>query len=80
MSMPSTQHPQNTPGQGLPTLRALREAKNWSVEKLAAETDLWVSASTIRRIEAGDTSPERRTREILAKALGVDPIQVGWPV
>lgn len=57
--------------------RKLRGAETREI--LAAWTRNRVSASTIGRIERGDVTPERRTKEDLAEALKVSVEQIAWP-
>lgn len=51
-------------------IKALREEKDWTQDKLAEESEL--PQSHISRLEKGKHSPSRRTLERIAKALGVD--------
>lgn len=51
------------------TVRALRQARGWSLEKLAAEAEL--TASTVWRVESGKVEPQVETLRRLAAALEV---------
>jgi transcriptional regulator with XRE-family HTH domain len=51
-------------------IKELRDAKRWSQEQLARETD--VSQVTIWNLENGRTQPRLDTLRKLAGALGVD--------
>lgn len=61
------------------SLHDVRESKGLTVDELAGKTEFMVTSSTVRRIERGDVSPERRTRLLLARALGVNVDQITWP-
>lgn len=49
-------------------LRELREARSWSLKRIAAESGISVAA--IQKIEAGDTNPSLLTVLSLAETLG----------
>lgn len=66
-----------TPSSGLPTLRALREARAYSIADLAERAG--VGETTIWEIETGRRVPHPRTRRKLAAALGVEPSEIAWP-
>lgn len=51
------------------SLRALREERGWSQERLARRARL--SVRTVARIERGKGAPSMATANKLAKALGV---------
>jgi len=63
----------------LKTVKELRDERGLTLEQLAAKTGHRVSAGTISRIERGQNVPERRTREDIAGALGVDIGNIEWP-
>lgn len=65
-------------GETMATLRELRQQKKWTLTQLESQTGFRVSASTISRIENGGAS-ERRTREDIAVALGVEVDDIDWP-
>ena len=56
-------------------LRELREAREWSQAKLAAESG--VGYSTIQQIESGRLGGSNLSRNALAAALGVTPKELG---
>jgi transcriptional regulator with XRE-family HTH domain len=49
-------------------LRGLREARNWSLKRLSAESG--VSVAAIQKIESGDTNPNLLTVLAIADVLG----------
>lgn len=50
-------------------LKTAREAKGWTLERLAAESG--VHKSTISRLERGETLPMHGTAHSLERALGL---------
>jgi len=53
------------------TVRALREQRQWSQERLAREAG--ISTGYVARLEKGQHDPSLSTIEKLARALGVKP-------
>lgn len=60
-------------------VRALRNQKGWTIERLAAEIEM--DAKAIRAIEAGERFPFRKTLEALARAfdMSVEDLLDGLP-
>lgn len=57
-------------------LRALREERGISVERLAAEAE--TSASNIRSLEKGDSTPGVKLAIAIARYLGVAVEDIEW--
>jgi transcriptional regulator with XRE-family HTH domain len=57
-------------------VKALRKQKGWSLQKLAARVEPKSSYQQIGRLEKGDRTLSVQWVERLAKALGVDPVEL----
>lgn len=57
-------------------VKALRKAKGWSLEKLAARVEPPSSYQQISRLEKGDRTLSVQWVERIAKALDVDPVEL----
>jgi transcriptional regulator with XRE-family HTH domain len=57
-------------------IKAARKAKSWSLERLAAKIDPPTSYQHLSRLEKGGDALTLEWVEKIAKALGVDPIEL----